>query len=167
MARVLFVKALTQAQAQAGNYKKKHIRWNGLEISIENAKGSVRRGKGPGGKEWKTTMVNDYGYIRRTLGVDGDHVDCYIGPDKDSVRVYVVHQRKAGDWKKFDEDKCMLGFESKEAAKEAYLKHYDDPRFLGPITDMSVDEFKDKVRKTFDKPRMIKALFLSWPVQIC
>lgn len=146
----------TEAQAEAGNYFKPRVRWNGLEIAIENPAGTVREGKG-----WRTKMVNDYGYVCGSEAVDGDEVDVYLGPNMDgAAKVYVVHQRKYGRWDQYDEDKCMLGFDSLEDAKAAYLKHYDDPRFLGPITTMPVDEFVQKVRATKDKPAMIKALLL-------
>jgi hypothetical protein len=143
----------TPEQAAAGNYKKPRVRWQGLEIAIENPAGSVREGKG-----WRTKMKYDYGYVCRSEAVDGDEVDVYLGPELDTApMVYVVHQRKYGDWESYDEDKCMLGFASETAAREAYLKHYDDPRFLGPITAMPVDEFVRKVRATYDKPAMIKS----------
>lgn len=151
----------TPAQAEAGNYFKPRVKWAGLEIAIENPVGTVREGKG-----WKTTMKNDYGYVCRSEAVDGDEVDVYLGPEMDSApTVYVVHQRRAGDWKAYDEDKCMLGFTSEAAARTAYLAHYDDKRFLGPITAMPVDEFVRKVRATYDKPAMIKCvLFLRKPL---
>ncbi|HET8550890.1 MAG TPA: hypothetical protein VFM97_00250 [Gammaproteobacteria bacterium] len=154
---MLFLKAPTPAQAEAGNYKKKHIRFRGLDISIENPKGSVRSGVDPDGHEWRQKMHCAYGYIRRTEGVDGDHVDVYIGPDEDAENVYIVHQRKAGDWKAYDEDKCMLGFATLADAKRAYLRQYDDPRFLGPVTVMPFEDFKDKALATFEKPAMIKS----------
>ncbi|HET7674772.1 MAG TPA: hypothetical protein VFL54_04555, partial [Gammaproteobacteria bacterium] len=96
---------------------------------------------------------------RRTEGVDGDHVDVYIGPNEDAENVYIVHQRQAGNWKEYDEDKCMLGFATLADAKRAYLRQYDDPRFLGPVTVMPFKDFKDKALATFEKPAMIKALF--------
>lgn len=147
----------TPAQAEAGNYKKPRRQWNGLEIAIENPAGSIREGKG-----WRTKMQNAYGYICRSTGVDLDEVDVYLGPELDtSPTVYVVQQRRAGDWDKYDEDKVMLGFASEAAARTAYLAHYDDKRFLGPIVAMPVDEFVRKVRATAEKPGMIKAvLFL-------
>jgi hypothetical protein len=148
----------SEAQLEAGNYRKKHIRFQGLEIAIENPAGSTRSGTDRTGKKWKITMVCDYGYIKGSMGVDGDHVDCYVGPDEEADTAYVVHQRKVGRWDEFDEDKVMLGFPSEKAAKEAYLKHYDDPRFLGPITAMPMEEFKKKALATKDKPKMIKAI---------
>lgn len=148
------------AQIKAGNYKKKHIRFQGLEISIENPRGSVRSGTDRNGHAWRTRMRWDYGYIRGSKGVDKDHVDCYVGPNADAAIAYVVHQRKAGDWDHFDEDKVMLGFDSEAAAKAAYLAHYDDSRFLGPVTAMPMDEFKRKVLATSERPRMIKTMVL-------
>lgn len=141
----------TPAQAEAGNYAKRKMAWHGLTISIENEPGSVRKGNG-----WKTKMLFPYGYINSTEGSDGDQVDVYIGPDESANTVYVVHQRKYGDWERYDEDKCMLNFASEAAARAAYLKHYDDPRFLGPITAMPVDEFVEKAMAA--NGRMVKAL---------
>lgn len=154
---LLKAKQPTDAQLQAGNYPKKKLAYRGLTITIENPAGSSRSGKDRDGHEWTTHMKNDYGYINRTEGVDGDHVDCYIGPDDSAESVYIVHQRKAGDWKSYDEDKAMLGFESEQEATQAYLKHYDDPRFLGPVTSMPFNEFKEKVLATMEKPAMIKS----------
>lgn len=148
----------TPGQIAAGNYRKTHITVRGLDIAIENKAGSVRRGVDPGGKEWETHMVCDYGYVKRSQGVDGDHVDVFLGPDLDRAPdVFVVHQRKAGDWKSFDEDKAMLGFMSKEEAISAYLKHFDDPRFLGPVDAMPFEVFVEKVLATKDSPSMIKS----------
>jgi len=144
-------------QLEAGNYKKQHRRSQGLDISIENPTGSVRSGVDRDGHAWRTKMTHAYGYIRGSLGVDGDHVDCYLGPEAEAPIAYIVHQRKAGKWDRYDEDKVMLGFGSEEEAKRAYLDHYDDPRFLGPITAMPMDEFKEKVLSTRERPRMIKA----------
>lgn len=147
----------TPAQIEAGNYKKRHIRFQGLAISIENPTGSVRKSVDRDGHEWRTKMVHAYGYIRGSKGVDKDHVDCYIGPNPDARHAYIVHQRKAGQWDRYDEDKVMLGFDTEAQAKTAYLKHYDDPRFLGPVTAMPMDEFKCKVMATANSPKMIKA----------
>lgn len=148
----------TEGQIKAGNYRKPKRRFAGLDVSIENPAGSYRRGQDRAGKTWETRMLYDYGYIRGSLGVDGDHVDCYLGPNEDAPMAYIVHQRCYGDWDKFDEDKCMLGFDSQEDAEAAYLKHYDDPRFLGPVTAMPMDEFRAKVRATKEAPQMIKAM---------
>jgi len=121
--------------------------FQGLPISIENRKGSVRHWYDPLKDEHGETKMNyAYGYIRATKGNDGDSIDCYIGPNKDSTEVFVVHQNnpKTG---KFDEDKCMLGFDSAEAAKTAYLGQYNDPKFFGSITEYDIEDFQDKVTR--------------------
>ena len=156
----------TPAQAEAGNYRKRPVAWQGLTLKVENEAGSVRRGKDLDGKEWATKMPYAYGYVARSEGVDGDEVDVYLGPDLDGAgTVYVVHQRKKGaldavEWKGYDEDKVMLGFPDEDAARTAYLKCYDDPRFLGPITAMPVPEFVSKVKATKERPAMIKCIVL-------
>lgn len=120
--------------------------FRGLDIAIENKKGSERKWYDPYGKEKGSTHMHyDYGYIRLTEGTDGDHVDVYIGPDEDAENVFIVDQMKKPDFKTFDEQKCMLGFKTEAEAKAAYLKQYDDPRFFGSIKSMPVEEFKMKV----------------------
>ena len=134
------------------------LTFQGIDVAIENREGSVRSGVDPDGKPWQTRMLYPYGYVSRSEGADGDEVDCYVGPSQQAENVYVIHQRKAGKWTEYDEDKCMLGFDSIEDAKLAYMKHYNDPRFLGEVTTIPVAEFKRKVAATKKAPGMIKAL---------
>ena len=115
-----------------------------MDISIENLKGSTRSGTDKDGHEWSINMKFDYGYIRGTVGRDKDHLDCYIGPAPDSERVFIVHQNDPVTGK-YDEDKVMLGFETPEAAKKAYMSQYDRPGFFGSMDEMSIDAFKEKV----------------------
>lgn len=134
----------------------RRTQFRGLDVSIETDKGELRHWYDPHNKtKGSTKMSHPYGYIRRTKGVDGDHVDVYIGPKEDAPNVYVVHQMKAPDFKKYDEDKCMVGFESAAAAKAAYLKNFDDSRFFGSMTTMPWDEFEKKVKATFERPKKI------------
>lgn len=134
----------SQAQIAAGNYAKAHVKFAGLDVSIENKAGSTRTGQGRDGKTWSRPMHNDYGYIRRTEGVDGDHVDVYLGPNEKADTAYVVHQLKP-DTGAYDEDKCMLGFDSEAAAKACYLKHVPTPNFFGAITPVPMSMFTEKV----------------------
>ena len=67
--------APTEAQKAAGNYRKHHVRIHGLDIALENVKGGKRSGVGHNGRRWTVTMPAHYGYIKRTEGADGDHVD--------------------------------------------------------------------------------------------
>ncbi len=131
----------TEAQQEAGNYKKGHVRIDGYDITIENPKGSERSGTDVNGKPWSIVINNTYGYIRGTKGVDGDHIDVFLSDSPDSGNVYVVDQIKEDG--SFDEHKVMFGFLSIEDAKSAYLSNYSPGwKGLGAITEVSKDEFK-------------------------
>ncbi|QXN70910.1 putative methyltransferase [Bacillus phage vB_BspP_Dartukuta] len=130
----------TEAQKQAGNYKKAHVKFQGLDITVENPVGSVRSGVDPDGNTWSNTIKHDYGYIKRTKGADGDHVDVFIGKDTESDKVFVIDQpHKNG---KFDEHKIMLGFKDQTQAVEAYKGNYQKDWKVGSVTEMTVGEFK-------------------------
>ena len=131
----------TEAQKEAGNYRKGHIKVDGMDITIEQPKGSVRRGKDVNGKEWETEMHNTYGYIRGTESVDGDHIDIFLSDTPETGNVFVIDQvNKDGS---FDEHKVMYGFSDMESAKKAYLSNYEDGwQGLGNITEVSKEEFK-------------------------
>lgn len=150
----------TDGQKEAGNYKKGHVNINGFNITIENPKGTYRSGRDKSGKPWRTLMHNDYGYFTRTLGKDGDAVDVFIGPNLDSEKVYPIDQYVGG---KYDETKVMLGFNSAQQAKQAYLSNYEkDWKGFKYITEVSVSEFKEwlyngrRQRKPFAKYRDMK-----------
>lgn len=130
-----------------------HTKFQGLPIAIENRAGSVRSGVDAGGHKWRTKMVFPYGYIESTEGADGDGVDCYVGPKKDAATAFVVHQKdpQTGE---YDEDKVMLGFPDKKAAREAFEVHYDDPeKFLGPISEVSMERLNQLVA---EKGKLVK-----------
>lgn len=134
----------TQAQKEAGNYKKHHVRVHGLDISIENPRGSIRSGTGKDGKGWAVRMPAHYGYIKRTTGADGDHVDCYLGPHIKSPHVFVIDQVDA-DNRRFDEHKCMIGYASKDQALAAYRRGFSDGKGehrIGGVREFTVDQFK-------------------------
>ncbi len=132
--------------------------FQGLDISIENRKGSTRRGVTPDGTPWATTMAHAYGYIRMTEGTDGDHVDCFVGPNMEARNAYVITVMAAPEFTEVDEQKCMLGFDSEEDAKRALIENYSDPRFFGSILSMPMDEFKRKVLRTKSSPGLIKGM---------
>ena len=117
----------SEAQIAAGNYKKGHIKVGPLDISVENPIGSTRSGK-EGKKSWTTTMRAHYGYIKRTVGADGDQVDVFVKegtPADHSGTVYVIDQfnPKTG---RFDEHKGMVGYSSQADAARAYDDHFGD-----------------------------------------
>ena len=136
----------TFAKAHASGYPLQGRRkWRGLDVSIENRVGSVRCGEAADGKKWQTKMIYPYGYLKKTEGIDHDHLDCFVGPDEDSLTVYIVHQLEPATGE-FDEDKVMLNFESADEAKRAYLAHYDTPKVFGGMSEMHAADFRALVK---------------------
>lgn len=133
--------APTPAQIEAGNYRKGHVRVAGLDIAIENPRGSKRSGKRPDGTEWRHTMSDHYGYIKRTVGADQEQVDVYLGSQEDSDQVFIVDQLHQQDGS-FDEHKVMLGYPDQAAAVEAYRSNFDPDWRVGEVTAMPVEQFK-------------------------
>ena len=130
----------TPAQIKAENYRKGKVRINGFLITIENPKGSYRKGQDRNGKQWKTFMHHDYGYFNCTVGKDGDAVDVFIGPKLESTKIFAVDQKIGG---KFDETKVMMCFDNAEEAKSAYLSNYDSNwKGFWKITETDLDTFK-------------------------
>ena len=116
----------TEAQKEAGNYKKGHVQVGTFDITIEQPDGSVRKGTDANGKQWESKMHNTYGYFRGTEGVDGDHIDVFLSNDIDGWngrKVYVVDQYNPDG--SFDEHKVMLGFNDMDEAKSDYLANYE------------------------------------------
>ncbi len=146
----------TEAQKKAGNYKKAHVRLNGLDIAIENPEGSIRSGKDAGGKPWSVKLKHSYGYIKGTRGRDKDHLDVFLGPEAEKADrpVFVVDQVNPKT-RKFDEHKIMLGFPHEKAARDGYLANYEKGwKGLGAIKEFTPDEFKAWL-KTGDTTRPV------------
>ncbi|MEN6290911.1 MAG: hypothetical protein ABFD07_02700, partial [Methanobacterium sp.] len=162
----------TEAQKEAGNYKKGHVRFDGFDISIENPKGSVRSGKRlatpeeikamqngssplaegstatPGGVnepvyiQWQQQLPADYGYFRGTVGKDKDHIDVFIGENPESDKIYVVDQIDPQTGK-FDEHKILLGFNDISTARKTYLAAFEKGwKGLGAITRTNKEGLK-------------------------
>lgn len=138
----------TQAQKEAGNYRLGHIRVGGMDISVENPAGSMRRGTDRGGKKWSVEMKDHYGYIRGTRGRDKDHIDIFVKPGADATPdaafggVFVVDQVDPATGR-FDEHKVMAGFATIEEAEAAYRANYAKGwKGLGGITEAALDDFK-------------------------
>lgn len=125
----------TPAQAEAGNYRKGHVRWGGLEIAIETPAGERRR------PEWPRLKYH-YGYIKRTEGRDGDHVDVILGPHLETELVFVVNQTDP-ETGKFDEHKCVIGARNEAEAKEIYSANYSKGwKGMGSVVALTLPQFK-------------------------
>ncbi len=139
----------SQARLDAGNYVKNHLRLHGLDISIENPKGSFRGKRDDDGTiRWKVRMPADYGYIRKTSGADGTHVDVFVGKRLDSTKVWILDQARRSDPTQFDEHKCFLGFKSVKSVVKTFRKARNDGlRCAVAISELSLPEFKSWLRE--------------------
>lgn len=133
----------SDAAKEAGNYQKGKFSWHGETISVENPKGSTRSGTDKGGKRWEVKLPATYGYILGTQARDHDHVDCYVGDDHASKKVWVIDQ--VDDKGRYDEPKCLLSFPSREEAVKTYINAFSDNKGrdrIGSVTEMSIPEFR-------------------------
>lgn len=140
--------APSKAQAEAGNYRKGRFVFHGLTIAIENPRGSTREGVDKNGKPWKNTLAAHYGHILAIpRGKDGDNVDCFVGEDLASDKVYVINQVDPGTGK-LDEHKVVVAAADEAAAKKLYLDSYAKGwKGLGSIAEMTLAEFDDWARE--------------------
>ena len=143
----------TEAQKEAGNYRMGHVKIDGMDVTIENPKGSIRRGTDADGKKWESEMHYDYGYIRGTKAVDNDHIDIFLSDNPETGNVFVVDQvnPKTGE---FDESKVMYGFAFEQEARDAYLSNYEKGwKGLGKITEVTREEFKKWIESSTRKTK--------------
>ena len=153
----------TEAQKEAGNYKKGHLSLQGMNISIENPRWSIRRGVDADGKPWASRMTMAYGYIRGTQGKDKDHIDIFLTEiatwddyleEMGFTKVYVIDQyNKDGS---FDEHKVVYGLGDENQAKASFLENYSADWAEGrriDVTEVTMEDFK---KWAFDGKRKIK-----------
>ena len=147
----------TEAQKEAGNYKKGHVQVGSFDITIEQPQGSVRKGTDADGKQWESKMNNTYGYIRGAVGVDGDHIDVFLSNDIDGWngrKVFVVDQYNPDG--SFDEHKVMLGFNDQDEAKGDYLANYEQGWENGrriDITGVNLEDFEKWIESSKRKTK--------------
>jgi phage-related protein (TIGR01555 family) len=106
---------------------KRIIRWQGFEIGLQYFPFDKRHGK---------VLTAGYGHFRRTKGADGMAVDCYVGPNLDSSKVFEVTQLIDGQ---FDELKMVIGVDRMEDAIAIYLAAMPRER-LGGIREITLDD---------------------------
>lgn len=123
----------------------KTVAMHDIPIKIDRPKGFVQHGKDAAGAAWTRTYQNDYGYVPKTMGGDGDQLDVFVGPDPAATDTYWITQLrddpKAEGGKAFDEFKVMMGFGCAKDAKAAYLAHVPAKHFGGMAT-MPVEQMK-------------------------
>jgi hypothetical protein len=156
----------TDAQKEAGNYAKGHVRISGLDVSIENPKGSPRRSKADAPEPWEVTMPAHYGYIRGTKGADGDHVDLFIGDRGDNGRFWVINQHHADQPEKFDEHKVVTGVDSADEAvalyKASFADGFGDKVFTSVSGEVDAPTLKGML-PDLEKPKPVEAAGVPEP----
>jgi hypothetical protein len=137
----------------------------GLAVVVENPAGTTRRWYDADGREsGSTEMRHDYGYIDGHLGVDGEEIDCYLGPDESAANVYAVDQMKAPGYQRLDEQKFMLGFPDEAAAKAAYLAHRNDgERAFGALHTIRLEDFKATLSRRTGQGKIMAQVLFSIP----
>jgi len=120
-----------------------HIDLDGLDISIEVEAGGTRTGTNHKGERWENKVSAAYGYIKGTNSPDGEALDVWVKKNpKEGKQVYVVHQLTP-DGSKFDEDKVMLGYSSRDEAIKAFKAHAFKPtEMFGGCSEFQMEHFK-------------------------
>lgn len=121
----------------------KHVLFDGLDISIEVPAGGNRTGINKDGTHWEMPITAHYGYIKQTHSPDGEHLDVYLAKNpKKGKNVYVIHQLTP-DGKRYDEDKVMVGFTSREDAVDEYKRNSWKPsKQFGAVSELTMDHFQ-------------------------
>jgi GNAT superfamily N-acetyltransferase len=120
------------------------VQVQGLELEIENPKGSTRKGERKDGSVWSRLFRGvHYGAINKTQGADGEKLDVYIGGQDwraTGQKVWVVNQYNEDGT--FDEHKVMLGFANQAEAVNAFNLHKASDMTQGEVSEMTVEEFR-------------------------
>lgn len=155
----------TEAQKTAGNYRKGHIRFQGLDLTVETMKGAQRTGRDRSGKRWAVTMPATYGYIKRTNGADGDQVDFYLGPYRagNDQRAFVIDQVDPTTGA-FDEHKVMLGYRDAGDALASFARAFSDGKGrarVGSVAALTIPELKGWLQRGDTTAPMVRKAFAS------
>jgi len=131
--------------AKLAGAAKKQVTWNGLKMKLEYLTGDKRSGvNGQTGEKWERTMRDNYGYIPGTMGqgADGEAIDIYLADEPVEGQIYRIKQKKRDG--SYDEDKYMVGYESADQARAAFLRNMPEWAF-GSMSGMSTDSFRQLV----------------------
>lgn len=128
---------------------------DGVITFIEYRPGDKRTKKGKDGTSWTQTMTDFYGYIPNTTDRHGEPIDFYLcgnkeigGFHRDAAvetvdQVFYTPEDEAINGQ-FDEHKVMLGYASRDVARDAYVACFADEKGderFGAITTLPKDLF--------------------------
>jgi phage-related protein (TIGR01555 family) len=106
---------------------KRILQWQGYKIGVQFHPWQKRHGR---------VLSCGYGWLANTRGADGMAVDCYIGFNLESGRIFEITQLVNGQ---FDELKMAIGFDSAQSALNAYLQAMPES-FFGGIREITLEE---------------------------
>lgn len=118
--------------------------YSGIPVAIEYPAGATRTGTAPDGTEWSQVMTYSYGFLPDTIGMDGDELDVFLGPEEESPVAFAVVCGTApppGNW----ELKLMLGWLRAEDAQKAFCENVPAEYFDG-IYEVPVDLVRNLLR---------------------
>lgn len=128
-----------------------HTSAAGVPVSLEEHKGEIRHRAHSG----DSRMAADYGYIDTSKpDHDGMKTDAFVGPHKDSKKVFVINQQHPHT-KKFNEHKVMLGYNDRAHALRDYAHSFSDGlghKRIHSVVEMGTHELKDWLKKGHTKP---------------
>lgn len=153
------LRKIEKSRATQGYARPVMKHFGGMRLAIETPRGFVRKGTDRKGKQWRIVMPADYGYIVGTRGIGEDAkdaIDIFLGPNKDSKRVFIV-RIKNPDTGNPDEDKVFLGFSDEVKVRNTFRRAYDRPKsFFDGIEELSLKEFKQKIAYSKDFPSFLR-----------
>jgi phage gp29-like protein len=120
------------------------IKWNGVEIGLEYLPGQTRFPSTSHAKK----LRSGYGHLRGFQGNDKEALDCYVSSALiegrwDGSALFAVSQLSPEDGD-FDEFKILMGWDSLDEAKAAYLQEMPE-QYLGGIEQVDrtwLDQFR-------------------------
>jgi hypothetical protein len=128
-----------------------HTTAAGVPVSLEEHKGETRHRQDSG----NSRMAADYGYIDNSKpDHDGMKTDAFVGPHRDSKKVFVVNQQHPHTGK-FNEHKVLLGYKDRAHALRDYAHSFSDGlghKRIHSVVEMGTHELKDWLKKDHTAP---------------
>ena len=123
----------------------------GIPVTLETRKGDMRQRQDSGASR----MAADYGYISNAKpDADGMKTDAFVGPHRDSKKVFVVNQQHPHTGK-FNEHKVLLGYKDRAHALRDYAHSFSDGlghKRIHSVVEMGTHELKDWLKKPHTEP---------------
>jgi hypothetical protein len=141
----------TQNFSNGGRALVGHTTAAGEPVSLEEHKGQIRHRADSGASR----MAADYGYIDNSRkDHDGMKTDAFVGPHRDSKKVFVVNQQHPHTGK-FNEHKVLLGYKDRAHALRDYAHSFSDGlghKRIQSVVEMGTHELKDWLKKPHTAP---------------